>query len=161
MDRELFVRGDEVLVEVAWLETLDLETCLQHLRAEQVGRLAVVVDDGYPIVLPVNYRLVEASGLTWVALRTRPGNVIDQASINVAFEIDGIEPARRRGWSVLVRGVLQRFDPDAADFRERFDAQPWLTSERDVWLIIEPFAITGRELHPAEHDWAFHVSAYL
>jgi len=147
-------------MEDAWLETLELDACLEHLRAEQIGRLAVVVD-GSPIVLPVTYRLVETSGLTWVALRTRPGNVIDQASTNVAFEIDGIDPTRRRGWSVLVRGTLQHVDPDAAAFRERFDTQPWLAAERDSWLVIEPFTITGRELHPSEPDWAFHVSAYL
>lgn len=28
-------------------------------------------------------------------------------------------------------------------------------------LVIEPFSITGRELHPAEEEWAFHVMAYL
>ena len=147
-------------MEAAWLETLNLDVCLEHLRAEQIGRLAIVVDE-FPIVLPVNYRLVETSGLTWLALRTRPGNVIDQASTDVAFEIDGTDPAHHRGWSVLVRGTLQHVDPDAAGFRERFDAHPWISAERDSWLIIEPFAITGRELHPSEPDWAFHVSAYL
>ena len=147
-------------MEDAWLETLDLEACLQHLRTEHVGRLAIVAA-GYPLVVPVNYRMVETSGLTWVALRTRPGNVIDQASTNVAFEIDGIDATRHGGWSVLVRGTLQPVDPDAAGFRERFDSQPWLTSERDAWLTIEPFAISGRELHPSEQEWAFHVSAYL
>jgi uncharacterized protein len=147
-------------MEDVWLETLELDACLDHLRAEQVGRLAVVVD-GSPIVLPVNYRLVETNGLTWVALRTRSGGVIDQAATSVAFEIDGIDATRRRGWSVLVRGTLQRVDPDAAGFRERFDSQPWLTTERDAWLMIEPFAITGRELHPSEPDWAFHASAYI
>jgi hypothetical protein len=146
-------------VEDARLEELDLETCLQHLRAEPVGRVGVVVD-GFPIVLPVNYRLVETLGLTWVALRTRPGNVIDQASDKVAFEIDGIDAGRRRGWSVLVRGTLHHIDPDAASFRDRFDAAPWL-NDRDAWLVIEPFSITGRELHPSERDWAFHVGSYL
>src|SRR6478609_1238681 len=87
----------------AWLETLELERCLEHLRTEQVGRIAIVVD-GSPIVLPITYRLLETSGRTWIAIRTRPGNVIDQASMNAAFEIDGIDPARRGGWSVLVRG---------------------------------------------------------
>ncbi len=116
--------------------------------------------DAFPIVLPVNYRLVETLGLTWVALRTRPGNVIDQRRSKVAFEIDGIDPSRHRGWSVLVRGTLQAIDPDAADFRGRFDAAPWL-ADRDAWLVIEPFSITGRELHPAEEEWAFHLGAYL
>ncbi len=147
-------------MDEAWLETLDPETCLEHLRTQNVGRLAVVVD-GAPIVLPVNYRLVETSGLTWVALRTRPGNVLDQVSTKVAFEIDDIDPTVRRGWSVLVRGSLQHVDPDAASFRDRFDAEPWLRTERDSWLVIEPFSITGRELHPAQPDWAFHIDAYL
>ncbi len=147
-------------MDEAWLETLDLETCLGHLRAQSVGRLAVVVD-GTPVVLPVNYRLVEASGLTWVALRTRPGNVLDQPSTKVAFEIDAVDPTVHRGWSVLVRGSLQHVDPDAASFRDRFDALPWLTADRDSWLVIEPFSITGRELHPAQPDWAFQIDAYL
>jgi nitroimidazol reductase NimA-like FMN-containing flavoprotein (pyridoxamine 5'-phosphate oxidase superfamily) len=147
-------------VDEAWLEILDPDSCLEHLRAERIGRLAVVVD-GFPIVLPVNYRLVETSGLTWVALRTRPGNVIDQASMRVAFEIDGIDSTAHRGWSVLVRGSLQHVDPDAASFRERFDSEPWLTIERDSWLVIEPFSITGRALHPSEQEWAFHLDAYL
>lgn len=144
----------------AWLETLNLETCMAQLRAKQVGRLAIVVD-GYPIVLPVNYRMVETIGLTWVALRTRPGNVIDQASANVAFEIDEVDATHQAGWSVLVRGTLQPVNPDAAGFRERFDTEPWLAQERDSWLIIEPFAITGRELHPAQQEWAFQAGAYL
>jgi nitroimidazol reductase NimA-like FMN-containing flavoprotein (pyridoxamine 5'-phosphate oxidase superfamily) len=147
-------------VDQAWLEILDAATCLEHLRAENVGRIAVVAD-GFPIVLPVNYRMVETSGLTWVALRTRPGNVLDQASTSVAFEIDDIDPTVRQGWSVLVRGTLQHVDPDAASFRDRFDSEPWLTTERDSWLIIEPFSITGRALHPPELEWPFHIDAYL
>ncbi len=144
----------------SWLQDLDLETCLVHLRSEQVGRLGIVVDDA-PIVVPVNFRLVETLGLTWVALRTRPGGVLDQPSRKVAFEIDGIDPVHRRGWSVLVRGTLHHIDAEAAGFRERFDAVPWLTTGRDAWLVIEPFSISGRELHPSKQDWAFHLSAYL
>ena len=111
--------------------------------------------------MPVNYRFVENSGRTWIAFRTRPGNVIDQAAMKVAFEIDGIDPANRQGWSVLVQGTLHHVDPDAAGFRERFDPEPWILADRDAWLIIEPFAITGRRLHPATREWAFHMSAYL
>jgi nitroimidazol reductase NimA-like FMN-containing flavoprotein (pyridoxamine 5'-phosphate oxidase superfamily) len=144
----------------ARLEVLDDVRCLEHLRSERVGRIGIA-GDHFPIVLPVNYRLVEAVGLTWIALRTRPGNVIDRAPAHVAFEIDGIDLARRRGWSVLVRGTLLRVNPDAADFRAHHDADPWFAEQRDAWLVIEPFAITGRELHPEEPEWAFHLSAYL
>ena len=144
----------------AWLETLTYDECLQLLRAHTVGRIGVVTDDA-PVILPVNYRLVETVGLTYLALRTRPGNVIERADLLVAFEIDDIDPVQRQGWSVLVRGTLHRVDPDAADFQHRFDPEPWMLAERDAWLVIEPFAITGRRLHPATTEWAFHDRAYL
>jgi nitroimidazol reductase NimA-like FMN-containing flavoprotein (pyridoxamine 5'-phosphate oxidase superfamily) len=144
----------------AWIEPISREGCLDLLRVEQVGRIAVVVDDA-PLVFPVNYRLVETEAVTWIAIRTRPGNVIDRATTLAAFEIDGIDPVHEQGWSVLVRGTLQHVDPDAADFRSRFDSHPWLATERDAWLVVEPYAIDGRRLHPAAPEWAFHVRAYL
>jgi len=144
----------------ARLEELPLEECLQLLREGSVGRIAVLHDE-YPVVLPVNYRLVEASGRTWVAFRTRKGNVIDEAPMHAAFQIDAIDQAHRQGWSVLARGTLHHVDPNAADFRERFDSDPWLGPERDSWLILEPFSITGRRLHGAEPEWAFDPPAYL
>ena len=147
-------------MDETWAEELDLETCLGRLRAETVGRVGIVVD-GHPIVLPVNYRLVESLGLAWIALRTRPGNVIDTAAPHMALEIDGADAVHGRGWSVLVRGTRSDVAPDAAEFRERFDPHPWLTDDRDAWLVIEPSSITGRELHTADDGWAYHHRAYL
>jgi nitroimidazol reductase NimA-like FMN-containing flavoprotein (pyridoxamine 5'-phosphate oxidase superfamily) len=144
----------------AQLEVLSLDDCLALLRAHSVGRVAVMVNE-FPIVLPVNYKLVETSGPTWVALRTRPGNVIDRASMPVALEIDHIDLSEHQGWSVLVRGTLHHVDPDSADFRERFDPQPWLDNERDAWLIIDPFSITGRVLRSPQPHWAFHLDGYV
>lgn len=142
-----------------WLEDLSLEECLRLLGEQSVGRIVVVPDvDESPVVVPVNYRLIETSGLRWVAVRTRPGNVIDRAPMNVAFEIDCVNLLEHEGWSVLVRGMLHHVDPDAADFRERFDPEPWLVAERDSWRVIEPFAITGRRLHAAASEWAFSIS---
>jgi hypothetical protein len=144
----------------AALQELSYAECLEFLRVEQVGRIGVVVDE-QPFVLPVNFRLVETNAVTWIAIRTRPGNVLDHPGDRVAFEIDGFDESRRRGWSVLVRGTLQRVDCDAADFRERFDPAPWVHDERDSWLVIEPFAVTGRVLPGAEPTWAFIAEAYL
>jgi hypothetical protein len=147
-------------VSEARLEELSYDECLALLRAGSVGRIAVVVDE-FPVVLPVNYRFVETGAPPWIAVRTRPGNILDQASIHSAFEIDDVDPSHHAGSSVLVRGTLHHVDPDAADFRDRFDPEPWILAERDAWLVIAPFAITGRRLHAAEQAWAFHPRSYL
>ena len=68
---------------------------------------------------------------------------IDRPGVNVAFEVDGIDPIHRQGWSVLVRGNLDHVDPDAPLIREHFDSEPWLLADRDAWLIIEPLVVTG------------------
>lgn len=143
----------------AELEALPLDDCLAILRGHGIGRVAVV-DNEFPVILPVNYRLVETSGKSWIALRTRRGNVIDKAGMPVAFEIDHFDVAAQRGWSVLARGTLHHVNPVAGGFAERFDPQPWLEDERDAWLIIEPFSITGRRLR-SRQLWAFHLEGYL
>ena len=142
------------------LEELTLDECLGHLRGGSVGRIAVVVND-FPVVLPVNYRLVESDGPPWIAVRTRVGGVIAHAAMPVAFEIDAIDPTRHQGWSVLVRGTLHPVDPDAADFRERFDPAPWLSDERHAWLVIASFSVSGRRLHHETPEWRFEPSLYL
>jgi nitroimidazol reductase NimA-like FMN-containing flavoprotein (pyridoxamine 5'-phosphate oxidase superfamily) len=144
----------------ATLEHLSHEECLALLRAEIVGRIAFIVDD-VPVILPVNYRLVETSGRLWIALRTRPGNIIERAPVNVAFEIDAVDHVQHQGWSVLARGTLHEVDADSAGFRERFDPEPWILAERDSWLVVDPFAITGRRLRGAGPEWAFVERAYL
>jgi nitroimidazol reductase NimA-like FMN-containing flavoprotein (pyridoxamine 5'-phosphate oxidase superfamily) len=138
----------------ALLEELPFDQCLALLRRQTVGRIAVIEHE-FPIVLPVNYRLVETTGPAWIAIRTRPGNVIDRAPMPVAFEIDCVDITEHEGWSVLVRGTLHHVSPDAGGFAERFDPQPWMQYDRDAWLIIEPFAITGRRLHSTQPEWLF------
>ena len=144
----------------AWLEELPYDTCLRRLREHVVGRIAVVVHFA-PVVLPVNYRLVETEDFTLIAVRTRPDNVIESGGPQAAFEIDDIDPVHHQGWSVLVRGTLHRLDPEAPDFKNRFDPHPWLVAERDAWLVIENLSITGRRLRPAVREWAFHPNGYL
>jgi len=140
------------------IEILSAEECLSYLRAEAVGRIAFVGKE-YPIVVPVNYRLVEAGSRVRLVLRTRPGNVIDRA-VRVAFEVDRVDTAHRTGWSVLVQGRLRHLTlPPDAD-RAALDPQPWL-ADRDAWLELTPVSITGRRLLPQGAAWAFDPAAYL
>ena len=132
-----------------FLDEIHRDDCLDLLRYGELGRIALAVDDA-PVIVPVNYRLVETSNLTWIAVRTRPGNLLDRERVPVAFEIDHVDHALREGWSVLVQGILLRVDQDAAAFAELFDPRPWIVDERDRWLVIEPFSVTGRRLHVRE-----------
>jgi hypothetical protein len=135
------------------IDELPLDECLRRLRAAIVGRIAVI-ERGFPLVIPVNYRTVETNDRTRLVVRTRPGNLLDRASMAVALEIDGIDPAHHQGWSVLVRGTLHHVDLEVFNLEARFDPQPWIETERDSWLLIAPFAITGRQLRPPEFEWA-------
>jgi hypothetical protein len=123
-----------------------LNDCLELLRTREVGRIAALVNQAL-VIVPVNYRLVQTTGRNWIAFRTRLGGIMERSSLHVAFEIDDIDDTRHRGWSVLVRGTLEHVDPDAADFRNRFDSEPWVV-DRDVWMIIKPVSIEGRRLQP-------------
>ena len=125
------------------LHELSREECLELLDAHHVGRVALLTGAA-PVIVPVNYRLTGARGLTWIALRTRFGGVIERSS-EVAFEIDHVDDATRTGWSVLVRGTLHHLDPEGANFDAGFDSEPWLT-DRDAWMIIQPYSIEGRKL---------------
>jgi hypothetical protein len=143
----------------ALLEPLTSEECLAFLAADYVGRIAFGAEDG-PVILPVHYRLVMPASGPLIAIRTRPGNTIDRAPTGVAFEIDGVDPVHRRGWSVLVRGELLHTAPEAELYRSDFDPEPWLDG-RDSWLLIDPWAISGRRLREEEPLWVYRAGEYL
>jgi uncharacterized protein len=152
MDRDAGRGADE-----AQLVTLGRASCLALLGAVDVGRLGVVDDDGCPVVLPVSYALVDAGadGCVGVAVRTRPGNVLDRPGRPACLEIDGVDPGHDGGWSVLVRGLLRPIEAAA-----RLDPRPLLGTERDAWLLLEPTTITGRRLVAPDGRWTFHPAGY-
>ncbi len=143
----------------AWLEELDVDQCVDLLRHAVIGRLASVVD-GFPVIVPVNYRLVDGP-VPWIVVRTRPGGVIERGFSHVGFEIDGIDAYRHEGWSVLARGTLRQLSDADVAARAGLDPMPWLDADRDSWLAVEPLTITGRRLHGTEAQWVFHAAAYL
>jgi len=76
------------------IEVMDRDECLQMLRAENVGRVAVV-DAGHPVIFPVNYAV---DGETLV-FRTAEGTKLD-ASLRggpVSFEVDDTDRHTRTG----------------------------------------------------------------
>jgi nitroimidazol reductase NimA-like FMN-containing flavoprotein (pyridoxamine 5'-phosphate oxidase superfamily) len=141
------------------MEELTHEECVAQLAACPVGRIAVVVD-GKPVVLPVNYRWIHGDTVPYVAVRTRPDNIIDRGGAYAAFEIDGVDTYRRAGWSVLVQGTLHHLG-HATLVRDILDSHPWLETDRESWLLIAVSSISGRRLQSSDVEWAFHLRGYL
>lgn len=138
--------------EVIELSPSDCDLLLASL---DFGRIAVV-ENGHPLVFPINYKVVILDGRLALAIRTRPDNVIDQPGRAVCFEIDGVDPSHDSGWSVLVRGVLVEASPD-----DGLDPHPIVSEGRDAWRIIIPTHISGRRVLNRLERWSFHPAGYL
>ncbi|WP_371582981.1 helix-turn-helix domain-containing protein [Streptomyces sp. NBC_01314] len=123
---------------------LSTQECRTLLATHGVGRVAVPTVSG-PVIVPVNYSVVEGA----VVFRTADGTTPAQAAgCHVAFEVDRIDEAFSQGWSVLVRGHARTVtDPDdVRRLTERAYSLPWAGGERDVWVRIDPLALTGRRI---------------
>lgn len=141
------------------LEVVDREACFARLREMLVGRIAFNLD-GYPVVFPVNYLLVEDAN-PWLMLRTKPGSDLGSSPRPVAFQIDGIDLHLHTGWSVLVRGDTREISNQALpELRDRPVLQSWMPVEWNTWLAIDIVAVTGRRLREAEGVWAFDARGY-
>jgi Pyridoxamine 5'-phosphate oxidase len=135
--------------------------CAVFLGSQNVGRLCVL-EDGYPVAFPVNYRLViDAQGSLNIIFHTRPGSTLDDVNHRVGFQIDGIDQFRQIGWSVICRGELRNVRSDAApSWLESWDPHPWV-GQRDAWLYLTVDFVTGRELTHPNNDWAANDHGYL
>ena len=140
---------------------MPLEECLGLLSTHQVGRLCVV-ENGYPVAFPVNYRIVpNVDGGAAIVVRTRMGSVLDQDDTPVGFEIDGVDSQTETGWSVVVRGRLHHADASSTPpWLHSWDPRPWI-GPSDSWLYFTPIEITGRRLVASVVEWAVAFGGYL
>ncbi|MEU3098767.1 DUF1918 domain-containing protein [Streptomyces sp. NPDC006967] len=131
------------------LRDLGPEECRHLLSTHGVGRLAVSASDGRPAVVPVNYEVVEDA----IVFRTAPDSVPAAAvGTEVAFEVDHVDEALSRGWSVLAVGPASVVtEPDTVrGLVRRAHTEPWAGGTRDMWVSIRPTRLTGRRITPAD-----------
>ena len=98
--------------------------CRELLAAGVFGRVGVCTPQK-PVILPVNYSVVGES----IIFRTSPYGVVanhDWGSA-IAFEVDYVDYADHKGWSVLATGRGDRVeDPEElARIKRTWDPQPW------------------------------------
>ena len=134
------------------IEELDEDQCLQLISGGGIGRIAYISRFG-PAVLPVNYALQDGA----VVFRTAAHGPLDEdlrtgitnADYRVAFEIDSIDLATRRGWSVLIQGPAHHLAGDERDAAAAARVEPWAPGDREMMVRIVPSRITGRRVGPA------------
>ncbi|WP_406375518.1 pyridoxamine 5'-phosphate oxidase family protein [Streptomyces sp. NBC_00647] len=118
--------------------------CAELLSTHGVGRLAVPTELG-PVIVPVNYSVIEDT----IVFRTARGATPSLASgCVVAFEVDRVDDTFSQGWSVLTRGYARTVtdtDEEQRLAKQAYSA-PWSGGRRDMWVCIEPYAVTGRRI---------------
>ncbi|MFE0630606.1 helix-turn-helix domain-containing protein [Streptomyces sp. NPDC058864] len=126
------------------LVELGREECWKLLSTHGVGRLALSMPDGLT-VLPVNYCVSDGM----IAFRTSAAATPAEATdTKCAFEVDEVDDALSRGWSVLVRGMAHTVTDPAGVRRlnEQAYTGPWAGGDRDLWVRITPASVTGRRI---------------
>lgn len=139
--------GQPAMTEI---EELSRSECLRLLAANNFGRLAVNRPEGAPLIRPVNYIFDERSQS--VVFRTDAGSKFGTLvrTRKASFEIDGIDDARRTGWSVVIAGVTEEIIGRSEI--ERLAAmrlESWAPGTRHFWVRIRAFTVSGRRISPA------------
>jgi nitroimidazol reductase NimA-like FMN-containing flavoprotein (pyridoxamine 5'-phosphate oxidase superfamily) len=127
-------------------EVLSVDECRDLLASQDVGRVAFLGEDGFPIVLPVNYL---ADG-ELIVFQTAPGAKYASIPMRpVAFEVDGFERWNRGGWSVLAQGFGQDLTTATSpryDALRRRTIAAWAPGAKSHWLAIDVRKISGRRI---------------
>lgn len=130
------------------IEELSVQECWALLRAQELGRLAVVVGD-HPEIFPINYTVDQGT----VVFRSARGTKVFAALSDspVALEIDGYDEPTNRAWSVVVKGQA-KYIKGIEELLDTFnmDLTPWQEGTKDWFIRIVPTEVTGRRFPKAD-----------
>jgi hypothetical protein len=126
------------------IAVLDVQTCWALVAGEEVGRLAVSVDQ-HPDIFPVNYAVDDET----LVFRTAEGTKLSALFVDsaVAFEVDGYDAETGTAWSVVIKGhavevPMQDLLDDLA-----FPLFSWTPTSKPRFVRVVPDEITGRRFH--------------
>ena len=127
------------------VEELAYAKCRGLLAGGVFGRVAVCTADG-PRIFPVNYSVVDES----IVFRTSAYGVVASHDWKspIAFEVDYVDYAEQRGWSVLAVGRGERVEDadELAQIKRTWDPRPWAGGARPLYVRLAWSELTGRRL---------------
>ncbi|MEO5724659.1 MAG: pyridoxamine 5'-phosphate oxidase family protein [Ilumatobacteraceae bacterium] len=136
--------------ELATWESMDL------LQERSVGRLCVI-EQGYPLAVPINYRFSDAGGGVRVVVRTAAHTMVGRYEGPASLEVDDIEIDAGTAWSVIARGMLRR----VSGTHDLPDPDPLVTEGRHLWVTLDVSAVSGRRFAVHPTDGGFSVDWQL
>lgn len=127
------------------VEELSYAKCRGLLAGGVFGRVGVCTTDG-PRIFPVNYSVVGET----ILFRTSPYGVVASRDWRspLAFEVDHVDYAEHRGWSVLAVGPGERVEgaEDLDHIKRTWDPRPWAGGARPLYIRIQWTELTGRRV---------------
>jgi nitroimidazol reductase NimA-like FMN-containing flavoprotein (pyridoxamine 5'-phosphate oxidase superfamily) len=137
------------------IQILDPHECWELLRSNEVGRLAVAINN-HPDIFPINYVVDHGT----VVFRTAEGTKLAASVLGpaVAFEIDG--EGDGEAWSVVIKG--HAFEIERME--ELFDAAelplyPWHLAPKHRFVRIAADEVTGRRFRITDRAALHHDAA--
>jgi len=141
----------KLATDQAGLEILHLGDMFRLLGTAAIGRIGFMADDEVA-VLPVRF-LVDGQD---VVFRTCRGSKLSHIEVGhyVCFEVDSYDPDQRTGWSVVVRGLVEKESEATCTRLDGAGLEAWAAStEERLWMRIRPTTITGRRMQsPGDED---------
>lgn len=144
-ERESLAPGRDVEGPGNRLDLVSLDDCWCLLATTTLGRLGFTAHSGHPVILPVNYAVVDRR----ILIRTGRGPKLEAARRGdlVAFEVDQLDAEQHTGWSVLITGRARwvREPAELAGLRTRQPAS-WAAGPRNELIVVDPVNVAGRYL---------------
>jgi len=132
---------------------LDRDECLRLLSDNTFGRIVVVLSNGAPVIRPVNYVFDQSSKS--VVFRSGLGSKLHAVlkSHNATFEIDGVDPEGRVGWSVIISGVTEEVTRQAdIDRLDGLGVDTFAPGSKHHWLRVRAWTVSGRKIVAGTDD---------
>ena len=128
---------------------------IELVTREKVGRVCII-DSGYPLAFPVNYRFLQDGEGMHIVFRAAPTASLARYEGPASCEVDHIDADSGVAWSVIARGTVRRVVGE----HQLPDPVPALFG-RHQWMLLDITAMSGRRFTGTANPSGYSVAWQL